>query len=330
MKILIDMSNSPHVLFFKPIIERLEEKGHKIKIIAREHAQTIGLLDLYGLEYNVVGKHAGKNILKKIINAISRIIKIRKYISKEKPDICISHQSPYIIYAAFLEKVKRIYIFDNNHAKLQNNLTFPLSTKIICPKAININNINSKKFVKYPGIKEAIYLRNLKTNNKGLEKINKIKKKKILIRTEISSAAYLKGNPLFNLIKELSRQNYQIIVSTRTKQEVLKYKGLNNVIVLDKPVDGPSLIKQVDLVMSGGGTMNREAAVLGIPVISLYSGELLDVDKYLIKKGLMIHNKNPSLDLIKKIMKNKTKKINFNNIGKEAINQIINEIEDLK
>ena len=125
-------------------------------------------------------------------------------------------------------------------------------------------------------------------------------------------------------------KEYQIIVSPRNKEQTEQYKEIKGIIVLEKAVDGPSLIKQVDLVMSGGGTMNREAAVLGTPIISLYSGELLEVDNYLIKKGLMIHDKSPTLELIKKVISQKPKKVNFNKLGKEAIDKIIREIEKFK
>jgi hypothetical protein len=173
MKILIDMSNSPHVLFFRPIIKELEKRGYEVKITAREHAQTIELLKLFGMKYKLIGKHAGKNLFKKLFNAFGRIKEISKYINEENPNICLSHQSPYIIYAAFLNGKKRIYIFDNENAKLQNKMTFPLANRIICPEAITFSG---EKFVKYPGVKEAIYLRDTTKNEKGLEKIKNIKK----------------------------------------------------------------------------------------------------------------------------------------------------------
>jgi predicted glycosyltransferase len=160
MKILIDISNSPHVLFFNPIIKELEKRGHEVIITAREHAQTLELLKIYGYKYELIGKHAGKNKFKKLLNALSRVFAIKKFIKQQKPDVCISHQSPYVIYAGFLSGIKRIYIFDNEHARLQNKLTFPAANKIICPEAIT--EFSGKKFVKYPGIKEAVYLRNLK------------------------------------------------------------------------------------------------------------------------------------------------------------------------
>jgi len=323
MKILIDLSNSPHVLFFRPIIKKLEEKGHTVDIIARDHAQTKQLLDLFGMEYALIGKHAGKSIYKKLWNAISRVLEIARYISKKKPDLCLSQQSPYIIWAAFLKGRKSIYLFDNDQAKQQNSLTFPLATKIICPEAVKVKG---KKFIKYPGVKEAVYISSWKFNYEGLEKIKKIKKKKILIRTEITSAAYHEGKDLLNLVKKLSK-SYQIIISPRTKKQREAYKEIKEIIILDSPPDGPSLIKSVNLVMGGGGTMNREAATLGVPVISLYSGKLLEVDKDLIRQGLMIHQNELEDQTIEKLLKRGKQINNLENIGKEAIKKIICEIE---
>jgi len=325
MKILIDMSNSPHVLFFRPIIKELEKKGHEVKIIARDHAQTKQLLDLFGMEYNLIGKHAGKSMIKKLLNALSRVLEISRYISKENPDVCISHQSPYIIYASFLKGKKSIYVFDNDQAVQQNKVTFPIASRVMCPESLGEKG---NKFIKYPGTKESLYLSSWKNNWKGINKIRKIKKKKILIRTEISGAAYHKGDSLLEVVKKICKK-YQVVVSPRTEEQKDSYKKIEGVIVLEKLVDGPTLMKSVDMITGGGGTMNREAAVMGKPVISLYSGELLASDKYLIKKGLMIHNQNPSFELIDKVMKKKVKALNYKDLGKQAIKKIIGVIESL-
>ncbi len=322
MKILVDISNTPHVLLFKPIISELEKKGHNIKVIARQHAQIEELLKLHNIKYVSIGKHYGKNLIKKLLSAFIRVIKIVVYIRKENPNLCISHQSPYIIYAGFLNKKKTIYIFDNDKAKMQNNLTFPLATKIICPEIINLKN---KKTIKYPGVKEALYMKKTKLN-----KISKsINKKKILIRTEISSAAYHKGKPLFSLAKKLVEQGYEVIVSPRTQKEEKEYSKIKGITVINKPVNGEKLIQGVDLVIGGGGTMNREAVVLGKPVISTYSGELLEVDKYFIENNLMSHSINPSLELIKKIINKTSKNTNFLKQGRKAMEIIIREIEKM-
>lgn len=322
MRILIDISNSPHVVFFRPIIKELEKRGHNVKIIAREHAQIKELLNLYGLKHKIIGKHAGKNIIKKLLNSFVRVINLANEIEKINPDVCISHQSPYIIYAAFLKGKKRIYIFDNDKAKLQNFPTFPLANKIICPEVIRIKG---KKIVKYPGIKEAIYLSSWGGIPKGR---NKGKRKKILIRTEISDAAYHKGKSMFDAIKNLPKK-YHLIISPRTKQQEQEYKKIRGLKVLESPKDLVDLIQGVDLVVGGGGTMNRESIVLGKPVISTYSGDLLEVDKFLVKKGFMVHSKNIAEDLIDNVLKKGVKKNDFLLDGKRAKEIIIKEIEKL-
>lgn len=320
------MSNSPHVLFFRPIIKELEKRGHNVIITAREHAQTKQLLDLFGMKYCLIGKHAGKSIFKKLLNAVLRVFELSRYVSKENPNVCLSHQSPYIIYAAFLNGKRSIYIFDNDQAKLQNYLTFPLATKIMHPESLSYNK---NKFIMYPGLKESVYLSSWPDNEIGLEKIKKIKKKKILIRTEISGSAYHSGDSLVHVVKRLASK-YQIIISPRNEEQKKSYEEIKGVIILEAPVDGPTLIKNVDLVMGGGGTMNREAAVLGKPVISLYSGKLLASDNYLIERGLMVHNPNPSFELIEEIINKRGRKINFAKMGKEAVKKKIKEIESLQ
>ena len=178
----------------------------------------------------------------------------------------------------------------------------------------------------YPGLKESVYLSSWPNDERGLEKIKRIKKRKIFIRTEISGSAYHTGNSLVDVVKRLASK-YQIIISPRNEDQKKDYSKIKGVIILDKPVDGPTLIKNVDIVMGGGGTMNREAAVLGKPVISLYSGKLLASDIYLAKRGLTVHDLNPSFVLIEKTIHKKKKKMDLMNLGKEAVKRIVFEVE---
>lgn len=329
MKIWIDLTNSPHVLFFRPIINRLKKDGHKIIVTTREHSQTIELLKMFNIKYKRIGKHKGKSKIKKAFGML-RILSLIKFALKEKPDIGICHQSPYLIQACFWLRISSIYIFDNETAKLQNLISIPFSKKSICPEFIKSKKIFGKKLKKYKGIKEMIYLSNFKPNKKVLDqfKINK-KNKIVIIRPEPMTAAYYKKKN--NLVDEIinylvQMKKYNIIVIPRSEKQKKYFSKIfgDNIIIPKKVIDGPSLMLFSDIIISGGGTMIREACALGKIAVSTYPKEkLLAIDKYLIKNGYIFHVS--SINDFKKLdyKKQKIKKIS-------SINFVINEINGVK
>jgi len=315
MKVWIDITNTPHVLFFRPIIEELEKKGHKVVITARKHSNTLGMLDLFKMKYTVIGKHAGKSRIKKALYMVGRTFSLVRKTRSLGIDTALCHQSPYAMLAAWLLGIKkRIYVFDNETARLQNMLAAPFCTKAICPEAIKSKKLYGKKLAKYPGVKEAVYLSGFEPNPKVLKDIGLDKKRKILVmRPEPKTAEYYKKETdvLEGIIKDISKKKWQVVVLCREQEQKRQYKKLleGKIIVPEKEIDGPSLIYYSDLMIGAGGTMNREAAVLGTPVISTYRGKLLAVDKWLMEKGLLIHKEHPSIRDINSAMKKGKRKL---------------------
>jgi predicted glycosyltransferase len=299
MKVFIDITNSPHVLFFRPIIRELESLGHEVKICAREHSQTVELLKLFHLNFKIIGKHAGRSKFNKGIEFLKRTFGLYKLLKAEKPDAVLSHQSPYVIFAAFLAGIKkRIYIFDNETARLQNLIAIPFSTRVICPEAIPFKKMYGKILLKYKGLKEGIYLKGFKPKKSVLKDLGLKKGEKFaVLRTEPSTAAYYRGGFDFpKLVGFLVKEGYRVVIIPRDSEEreIMKkrFKNKRGIIIAEKAIDGPSLIYFADLIISGGGTMNREACVLGKRVISTYLGELLAVDRFLMEKGVLMHARN--------------------------------------
>lgn len=331
--IWIDVTNAPHILFFKPIIKKLKQEGRKIIITARAHPQAIGMLDLCKMRYTAVGKFAGKSKTKKALSFVSRTLQLAWKFRNKKPDIVISHQSPYAMLAGFLLRIRRrVYIFDNETAALQNLLSIPFATDVICPAAISRKKFFGKTPKKYPGIKEAIYLSDFKPSQRVLKELKLSRKRKIIvIRTEPWEAAYYSENKdvLTPLIREiLEKTDWQIVVIPRDENQRKKYRDefRSGVIVAPKIIDGPSLLHYADLIIGGGGTMNREAAVLGTRALSTYQGKPLSVDMWLIKNGYMHHDVNPSLEKIRKILKNR-QKAGLAGAGKPALEMILGAME---
>ncbi len=297
-KIWIDLSNAPHVLFFKPAIEALEKKNTMFVITARQQEQLVELLDMFGIRYFLTGRYGGAGLLNKILRMLERIFRLVVFAVKEKPDVVVAHQSFYAIIAGFLARVpKRVYFFDNEKAWIQNLLAIPFATHIICPRAIPLNRLFFRKLIKYDGIKEEVYLHGfrLRKNERNgiMRKLAIPRGKKIVVfRPEPYTAHYYSSRSkrchqvLDHLVK---RDECFVIVVPRDesqrKEYASSYKKGNNVLVLENVVNLPALLSLADLVISAGGTVVREAAVLGKPAISIYEGKPLAVDLWLAKNN---------------------------------------------
>ncbi|MCS4540735.1 MAG: DUF354 domain-containing protein [Euryarchaeota archaeon] len=343
-KIWIDVSNAPHVHFFKNIIQRLKHQ-YEILLTARDYGPILDLLELFRLPYIPVGKHGGKTPEGKLIESMKRIIELTDFITKEKPDLAISKCSVELSRVAFGLAIPAINITDNDKSLAVNKLTFPLTTKIIAPKAITEDALiecgaSPAKIAQFYGVCEMAHISEFTPNPRVLDELEIDNIKPILvIRFEPVLAAYLeKASPLFNVLKLLQEeiQNGQFILFPRTQEQAeLARKIIKNAIIPKRAVDTLSLLSYASLIIGAGGTMCREASILGCPTISCYPEELLAVDKFLINLGLMFHSTNPieitklALDLIRNSNKQKqlVRKIisTFDNPSEIVINEVRNQ-----
>jgi predicted glycosyltransferase len=309
MKIWIDLTNSPHINFFKPLIKEWERDGNTILITCRDLANTIDLIQQNGWQYNEIGSHAGKNYFKKIISFLIRTYKLINFIKNQKPDIAISHSSFHSPLVAKLLGIPSIYLNDNEHAK-GNYMAFKFASLIYLPEflaglASELEWDKKKNIRYYPGIKEGIYL-SKEYFKKSEKKHNDIH---LFFRPEPWTAQYYKGGDFFldDLLQECKAE-YKITILPRGKAQAEHYKTeeFRGIIVSEKAIDLEEIYRECDLFIGAGGTMTRELAFLGIPTISIYQDELLEVDKYLIQNNFMYHETKPKLILLKQILANKT------------------------
>ena len=299
MKIWFDLSNSPHINMFHDLIRELESDGHEIIITSRPLANTVQLLDQRGLKHTVIGEHYGKNIYKKIFGYPIRVLQLRKFLAPLKPDLAISQSSFHSPIVAKLLGIPSIYTNDNEHA-MGNKPAFIFASKILIPENLAIDKIakigvSSKKIMQYPGVKEGIYLWSKGERIQQKRKENTVKTIKIFIRPEPQTAQYYKGKENFLDEMLLTLQHkYKICVLTRDNQQYIHYKQdkFEKLNVPDKPIDFETIATECTIFIGAGGSMTRELAILGIPTISVYQDDLLDVDGYLLEKKLMRHEPN--------------------------------------
>lgn len=336
----IDLDNSPHVLFFDPIIKELKENGINVYVTARNYAQVLQLAKLFNIDYIKVGNYFGKNKFLKALGVITRSLEMVPIAIRKKPVLALSHGSRSQVFAAKLLGIKSAMAYDYEFAR---GIPFFKPNYKILPDVIpdcKIRN-NAEKIIKYPGIKENVYIHKFIPDPEIITKL-KLDTEKIIItiRPPAYSAHYYmeRSRHLFNeTINHLSnQQDTQIILTPRTdvqKNEIVttwkSYIESGKIIIPGFVVNGLNLIWHSDLVISGGGTMIREAAALNVPAYSIFGSEIGSVDKYLAEAGrlTLIESNEDVIEKIK-ILKRKACKETICQ-SKHTLNFIVNEIMKL-
>lgn len=295
MRLWIDLANSPHVPFFKALANRFVAQGHKIETTARELAETIPLAHAAGFTPEIVGVHAGRDVSKKAGSLMSRAWGLATWARKRKFDLAISHNSYSQILAARALGLKTITLMDYEHQPA-NHLAFRLASRIIIPasfpaKRLRAFGARAGKVRRYHGTKEDVYLADFRPDplfgaqlcELGVNPDNTL----VLVRPPAHDALYHRfQNTLFDeaLRMLLANESVQVILLPRNEAQRAAYSK-EGLIVPATPLDGANLIAASDLVISAGGTINREAAALGVPAASIYAGNWAAVDEELVKEG---------------------------------------------
>jgi predicted glycosyltransferase len=338
--IWVDLDNTPHVPFFKPIIEELNRHGYPVMVTARDCFQVCGLADLNEMPYKRIGRHYGKYKFFKGLGLVIRAMQLFPTVIKESPCLSLSHGSRSQAMLSKLLRIPSVLISDYEFAK---GLFFAQPNFIIVPNVIPDSAIpNSiQQIFKYNGIKEDVYAPEFKPEPGILKKLG-IDESKVIItmRPPASEAHY--HNPLSDeLFKTsvdwlVSRPETLLIMLPRNDNQASYVKKMwpklfadGKVLIPEHVVDGLNLIWYSDLVISGGGTMNREAAALGVPVYSIFRGEIGAVDRYLAEQGRLVLLETPE-DVRSKIKLIRRVKGEDAAIGpREALKQIVSAIEEI-
>ncbi len=306
------MTASAHVLVFRPLIRLLKERGDEVEVTAREYAQTLQLLELHGLEADVIGRHGGRSRAGKARSMVSRLRALRRWGRGRDFDVALAHGSHELTMTAKRLGIPSSTTFDYEFAWLQHQLGCRAATRVVVPEAIPPErleryDVRPPKLVQYPGLKEEYYLADFEPDPSVLSQWP-IDPERVLVvvRTPPDVSLYhRRSNPLFpQVLDYLGRQDQvHAVVLPRTpeQRDYVRRLGLPSVRVPERAVDAQSLIALADLVVSAGGTMNREAAALGVPVYTTYGGRLGGVDEALIREGRLVPLTDPrALDLRKR------------------------------
>jgi len=336
-KVWIDIDNSPHVPLYIPIIDQLEKQGVEVILTARDMYQVCELLEFFNLPCKVIGGHWGKNNILKILNNCVRVAQLIPTIRKTRPDLAISHGSRAQLLAAKALGIPSIMMHDYEH---NFKTGFVEAEWVLMPDVIpdGVMTKKSERILRYPGLKEDVYIPRFRPDPSVLTQLGIAPGDLVVtVRPPATEAHYHthEGDVLFAETMRLlsSRNNVRGVTLPRNGRQAEQLRSQWSdliasgcLVIPASPVDGLNLMWFSDLVVSGGGTMNREAAALGVPVYSIFRGKIGAVDHYLARQGRLTILESPEdvRNKIKLVPWNRPAKPEDRNIP--ALQSIVNAI----
>jgi hypothetical protein len=316
MRVWIDLTNSPHVLVMRPVIEALHADGHEVRVTARDFAQTLELLDRFGIEHQAIGHHRGERLADKAVGLAARSVALVRWARAERSgrargrgptrtrscaqrfDIALGHGSNDVSVAARLLRIPCSTMFDYEWAAVQHHVNCRLAQAVVVPDAIppeRLERYGARGKVRpYEGLKEEYYLADFEPDPAVLAELGVDPARPlVVVRTPPEVSLYhrfendLFADVLARLREAAAGDGVQSVVLPRTPEQRAQLGGVPGFNVPERAIDAQSLIAFADLAISAGGTMNREAVALGTPVYTTFEGRLGAVDERLIAEGRM-------------------------------------------
>ena len=300
MKIWIDLSNSPHALLFEPIVRTLRERGHTVDLTARENAQTVELARSRWPKVEVIGGESPRGRVAKAAALGKRVRDLSRWCRARRPDVAVSHNSYAQIVAAKACRVPAVTAMDFEHQPA-NHLAFRLARTVLLPEAMQGLDLaragaTAAKVRFYPGLKEEVYLGGFEPDVSVVERLGIDRRRTsvlIVARTPPSRALYHgSDNPAFvqALRTGAAIPGSRVVVLARHPEQRAELEQLNlgNLVIPSAAVDSRSLLYAADLVIGAGGTMTREAALLGTRTVTVFAGRPPAVDLWLERRGRLL------------------------------------------
>jgi hypothetical protein len=309
VRVWVDFTNTAHVPVLRPLVELLESDGHEVELTARPLSHTLELLDDWGHSYRAIGRHGGAGRLGKARAAAERVRGLLRFARDRKFDHALGHASVDLPPAARLLRIPNATMFDYEWAIAQHSVVCRLANRVLVPDAIPPQRLarygaRPPKLVQFEGLKEEYYLSDWQPDPSVLKELG-VDRRRVLcvVRTAPSYALYLGSeSPLLDrVLRRLADEGVQTVVLARTNEQRRAVRAAGEgFIVPERAVDGSSLVAYADALVSAGGTMNREAAVLGTPVWSTFEGRLGGVDERLVAEGRLRLLRDPEEIELKK------------------------------
>jgi len=295
MRVWVDCTAAAHPLVLRPLIERMQAQGHEVFVTAREYGQTLGILDRLGIPYTAVGEHGGASRLGKARALGGRSARLAKLVWQRRPQLALGHGSVDLAVVSASVRVPSVQMQDYEFARLQRQIAFRLARWVLAPDSIPVQRLTKagakeRKLFRYPGLKEEYYLADFVPDPGVLDELGLDREKVLVVlRPPPETSEYHAPNDLYaaTVRRLAATPEAQAVIVPRTEEQgaAARALGAPNLVVPERAIDAQSLIAHADLVVSAGGTMNREAVALGTPVYTTFTGRMGGVDESLIAAG---------------------------------------------
>ena len=300
MRVWVDLTNSPHVLVMRPLIERMRAAGHEVEVTARDFAQTLQLLERHRMDHTAIGRHRGGKLADKGLGLVQRSLALARWARGRRFDVAMGHGSNDVTVAAKLLRIPSATAFDYEWAKVQHTVNCRLANAVVVPDVIPPERLHpygatDAKLRRYEGLKEEYYLADFEPDAAVLDELGLNRQEPLaVVRTPPDVSLYHRfENDVFAQLLDRLR-DVQTVVLPRTPEQRAELAKAGGFVVPERAIDAPSLVGFADLVVSAGGTMNREAVALGTPVYTTFEGKLGAVDERLLAEGRLRRLEDPS------------------------------------
>lgn len=304
MRVWIDLANSPHVALFEPVVVSLRASGWEVDISARDHAQTLELARMTWPGVRAIGGESPSGRAAKALAIASRARALRAFVAETRPDVALSHGSYAQVVAAAAARVPAITMMDYEHQPA-NHVSFRLARLVVVPEifpteALRRFGAREAKVVRYEGFKEELYLAGYEPPPGALDALE-LDPSRVLAVFRFGAEGSLYHRHVNDRFRELiddarTRPDVQVVLLPRMREQAVAARGIDGVLVPREAVDGRALLAAADLAIGGGGTMNRESALLGTPTYTMFSGRLGAVDAELMRRGLLQDLREPGVE----------------------------------
>ena len=335
----IDLDNTPHIPFFRPIIRELENRGMTVVLTARDAYQVCQMAARYSLNPHIIGRHYGRNRMLKVLGFLYRGFQLVSFARREKPTLALNHGSRSQALVGNLFRIPTVTIMDYEHT---TEFFFAYPKWMIVPHAYpeNVKEVPMSRVRRYAGLKEDVYGEEFKpdpsiVDSLGLPAGDVI----VTVRPPATEAHYhtAKSDELFECLmgRVCRTPGVTAVLLPRGETQEREIRAAHpewftggKVIVPTGIVEGLNLIWHSDLVVSGGGTMNREAAAIGVPVFSIFGGKTAAVDRHLQEQGrLTLVRTTPEIDEIP--LRRRTRELRANHRPSSALTEIVEHLEEI-
>ncbi len=304
MRVWVDCTAAAHPLVLRPIVERLEAGGHEVDVTARDYGQTVGILERLGIAHEVFGRHGGGSTVGKAAALARRSAALARWARPRRFDLALAHGSVDLAVVAAALRIPSVQMQDYEWAGLQRRISWRIARRVIVPDVIPVERLeragaSAAKLFRYPGLKEDYYLADFEPDDRVLDELG-LSRDGVLavVRPPPETSAYHAPNSLYERVLDRltadPRTTAVVIPRTAAQADAVRARGGGSLRVPAGAIDAQSLIAHADIVVSAGGTMNREAVALGVPVYTIFSGRTGAVDEALLAAGRMRRLSDPA------------------------------------